>query len=175
MYIELVDNETMVKVSFNDDAVHSDHAIKLDKASDIVKIMCATNKWYVACDITASQDIYAPNCGKLWKAFEDIVVSKNKSKCGQEVKKYKFNVCGTSKLVYRPSDGTIHLALRRDRDVTTKNIILVSDTIRDEFIDDCKKSVGWDFNYILNSDKDAIIYEKWVSYVQAERLRNSLR
>lgn len=175
MYIELVDNETMVKVSFNDDAVHSDHAIKLDKASDIVKIMCATNKWYVPCDITASQDIYAPNCGKLWKAFEDIVVSKNKSKCGQEVKKYKFNVCGTSKLVYRPSDGTIHLALRRDRDVTTKNIILVSDTIRDEFIDDCKKSVGWDFNYILNSDKDAIIYEKWVSYVQAERLRNSLR
>ena len=175
MYIELVDNETMVKVSFNDDAVHSDHAIKLDKASDIVKIMCATNKWYVPCDITASQDIYAPNCGKLWKAFEDIVVSKNKSKCGQEVKKYKFNVCGTSKLVYRPSDGTIHLALRRDRDVTTKNIILVSDTIRDEFIDDCKKSVGWDFNYILNSDKDAIIYEKWVSYVQAERLTNSLR
>lgn len=142
MYIELVDNETMVKVSFNDDAVHSDHAIKLDKASDIVKIMCATNKWYVPCGITASQDIYAPNCGKLWKAFDDIVVSKNKSKCEREVKKYKFNVCGTSKLVYRPSDGTIHLALRRDRDVNTKNIILVSDTIRDEFIDDCKKSVG---------------------------------
>lgn len=175
MYIELVDNETMVRVSFDDDAVHSDYAIKLDKASDIVKIMCATDKWYVPCGTTASQDIYAPYCGKLYKAFDDIVVSDNKSKCDQEVKKYKFNVCETSKLVYRPSDGTIHLALRRDKDVNTKNIILISDTIRDEFIDDCKKSVGWDFNYALNSDKDKIVYEKWVSYIQAERLKNNLR
>ena len=175
MYIELVDNKTMVRVSFDDDAVQSNYAIKLDKASDIVKIMCATDKWYVPCGTTASQDIYAPYCGKLHKAFDDIVVSDNKSKCEQEVKKYKFNVCETSKLVYRPSDGTIHLALRRDGDVNTKNIILISNTIRDEFIDDCKKSVGWDFNYALNSYKDKIVYEKWASYIQAERLKNSLR
>ena len=174
MYIELVDNETMVRVSFDDNSVHSDLAVKVDKVSDIVKIMCATDKWYVPCDSISSQDIYAPYCGKLYKVFDDIIVSNNKSKCEQEVKKYKFNVCGTSKLVYRPSDGTIHLALRRDRDVNTKNVILVSDIIRDEFIDDCKKSVGWDFNYAINSDKDKIVYEKWVSYIQAERLRNSL-
>lgn len=132
-------------------------------------------EWYRS--ESGSDDLYTPYAGKAKEVYDNIVrryVKKTKATTVDFSKKFITSMEGTSKLIYQPGKGTIHLALRRSRDnYTSMNSLCVSNEVRDAFIEDCKTVDKKRF--MLSKLCEPELFDKWVRLVQAEYIKQYLK
>lgn len=166
----------MLRISYKDTCSAGDQvkAVKLNSIGEFLRLYKST-KWFR--DEEGSDDIYAPYVGEAKDVFDAIANRHTKSAECVTIdfsKKFKSLEEGTSKLIYQPGKGTIHLALRRSNDTYTSfNSICVSNEIRDEFINDCRS-----FNkkrFMVSYVGERELFNKWNSVIKKEYAKQYVR
>lgn len=139
------------------------YRVKINNMRDFLRLFRSTASWYSR---EGTDNLYAPYTGKTKKVFDDIVEEK---KGGTISKSSPAPVGeGTSKLIIRPHDGSIHLARRTPKDKYSKYCIPISNCMRDEFIQDVRTRLPKSRGYVVEKSTDSSLYMKWFTITVKE-------
>ena len=174
MVVAYLKDANMLRLSYSSRKEDGVKELQLHSISEFLNLYRAT-EWYRS--ENGSDDLYTPYTGKAKEAFDNIVrryVKRTKASTVDFSKKFTTSMEGTSKLIYQPGKGTIHLALRRSRDnYTSMNSLCVSNEVRDAFIEDCKTVDKKRF--MLSKLCEPELFDKWVGIIQAEYIKQYLK
>ena len=174
MVVAYLKGVNMLRLSYSSRKEEGVKELQLHSIGEFLSLYRAT-EWYRS--ETGSDDLYTPYTGKAKEAFDTIVrryVKKTKATTVDFSKKFITSMEGTSKLIYQPGKGTIHLALRRSRDnYTSMNSLCISNEVRDAFIEDCKTVDKKRF--MLSKLCEPELFDKWVRIIQAEYIKQYLK
>ena len=174
MVVELVKDAGMIRLKYRScEDTENKYRIKIRSIGEFLQIYKSSDNWY-RLDILGgnSDDIYAPYTGKLKEAYDKVVNRRRIEYYSKNIdmnRKYRPNIPGHYKLVFRPNAGNIFIASRKNRDITSKYTTLITDEVADKFKQDCK-DCGNVKKYMLTL-KDKEFYNKWASYVHSEYIK----
>ena len=175
MVVDLIKGSGMLRLRFDSkNDKETCYHIKLRRMSEFLRLYKSAT-WYR--DEDGGEDLYTPYTGKAKEAF-DLLMRSRKDALVAKVdfhKSFESHVKGTSVLVHKPSGGTIQVAFRRNRNITNINCVCISDTVREKFFAECKQSKYYKNGRYVISKQDETLYEKWVTYMQDEYVRQYLR
>lgn len=174
MVVAYLKGANMLRLSYSSRKEDGVKELQLHSIGEFLSLYRST-EWYRS--ESGSDDLYTPYAGKAKEVYDSIVrryVKKTKVTTVDLSKKFVTSMEGTSKLIYQPGKGTIHLALRRSRDNhTSMNSLCVSNEVRDAFIEDCKTVDKKRF--MLSKLCEPELFDKWVRIVQAEYIKQYLK
>ena len=171
MIVELNEASGMIRLKYrnSDGQRETKFRIKIKTIGEILQIFRATSNWY---KLEGTEDVFAPYIGKLKEAYDKIVNRRRIEYYSKNIdmnKKYRPNIPGEYKIVYRPNAGNIFITSRKNKDVTSKYTTLITDEVANAFKQDCK-DCGNVKKYMLTlSNKE--VYSKWASYVHNEYIK----
>ena len=175
MIAELNEASGMIRLKYRDSDGQREtkFRIKIRTIGEFLQIFRATSNWY---KLEGTEDVFAPYIGKLKEAYDKIVGKRRIEYYSKNIdmnRKYRPDISGEYKLVYRPNAGEIFIASRKNKDVTSKYTTFITDEIANTFKQDCK-NYGNNKKYIL-TNKNKEVYDKWASYVHNEYIKLYLK
>lgn len=174
MVVAYLNNTNMLRLSYSSRKEEGVKELQLHSIGEFLSLYRAA-EWYRS--ENGRDDLYTPYTGKAKEVYDNIVrryVKKTKAATVDFSKKFITSMEGTSKLIYQPGKGTIHLALRRPRDNSTSmNSLCVSNEVRDAFIEDCRAVDKRRF--LLSKLCEPELFDKWVGIIQAEYIKQYLK
>lgn len=174
MVVSYIKPSNMIRISYRSCGDKNIKEFKLTSIGEFLRLYRSAN-WYRSDD--NADDLYAPYFGKVKEEFDNFLkryFKRTKARTIDFSKKFITHVDGTSKLVYQPGKGTIHLALRRSRDnVTSLSSICISNELRDAFIEDCMAIDRKKF--MISSAGENELFLKWCSIIQNEYIQQYIK